>query len=223
MSAIFQFVLRHGYSILFAVLFAHQIGLPVPEPPFLLAAGALAATGKFRIFAIIAVTVVACVSADWVWYEVGQRRGDKVLHFLHQFTRDPDFHDRWAKAIFARYGLRILLVAKFVPGLDAVAPPLAGTSHTSRLRFLVFDAMGAGLYASVYGGLGYLFSNDLDRAAVYVSRMGTFLGCFVLVGICVYIAYTLAQRRRFAGDLQFEPIAPADPLECCDSDSADMS
>lgn len=214
MSAILKFVLRHGYSILFAVLFAHQIGIPVPEPPFLLAAGALAAAGKFRIVAILAITIVACVLADWAWYEVGRRRGDKVLHFLHQFTRDPDYHDRRAKTIFARYGLRILLVAKFIPGLDAVTPPLAGTSRTSRVRFLAFDAMGASLYACVYGGLGYLFSNDLDRAAVYVSRMGTFLATLAFGGLFAYVAYRLVRRYRAAREP--EQIVPDDPLDYVD-------
>ena len=122
--------------------------------------------------------------------------GDKVLHFMHRFTRDPDFHDRRAKRIFARYGLPLLLVAKFVPGLDAVAPPLAGTSRTSRVRFLAFDAIGAGLYACVYGGLGYVFSHDLNRAAAYVSRAGRLLLGLAFVGICVYITHKLVQRHR---------------------------
>ena len=136
MNAIVQFILRHGYLILFAALFAHQLGLPVPGPLFLLAAGALAATGKLGLAPAVILAVVACVLADWPWYEAGRRRGDKVLHFLHRLARDPDAHDRRAKATFARYGPSILVVSKFVPGLDAVAPPLAGTSRTSRLRFL---------------------------------------------------------------------------------------
>ena len=117
--------------------------------------------------------------------------------------RDPDFHDRNAKRIFARYGLPLLLVAKFVPGLDAVAPPLAGTSRTSRVRFLAFDAVGAGLYACVYGGLGYVFSHDLDRAAAYVSRAGTLLVGLALAGICIYIisqaASTASPFPRISG------------------------
>ncbi len=223
MSAIFQFVLKHGYSFFFGVIFAHQIGFPIPGPPFLLAAGALAAAGKFGVLATIGLAITACVLADWVWYEAGRRNGDKVLHFLHRFTRDPDFHNRRAKKIFARYGLRILLVAKFVPGLDAAAPPLSGISRTSRVRFLVFDALGAGLYTSAYGGLGYVFSHDLDRAAAYASRAGTFLLGLVFVAICVYIAYRLIQRHRGFRESQTVRITPPGPLECRDSNSVDMS
>jgi membrane protein DedA with SNARE-associated domain len=210
MSAILQFILKHGYSFLFAALFAHQIGLPIPGPLFLLAAGALAAAGKLGFLAVIGLTIVACVSADWVWYEAGRRGGDKVLHFLHRFTRDPDFHDRRAKRTFARFGPPILLVSKFVPVLDAVSPPLAGISRTSRVRFLAFDAMGATLYACVYGGFGYVFSHDLDRAARYVSRAGSFLLGLAVVGICIcFTAHKLIQRLRRARGPVVVRIAPA--------------
>ena len=140
-----------------------------------------------------------------------------MLHFMHRLTRDPDAHVRRAKKIFARHGLSLLLVAKFIPGLDAVAPPLAGTSRISRVRFLIVDAAGAGLYTCVYGGLGYLFSNDLDRAAVYLSRMGTLLASLAFVGFCVYIAYKLVQRYRAARESRTKRIAPADPIEYADS------
>jgi membrane protein DedA with SNARE-associated domain len=212
-SAAFQFVLRHGYSTLFAALFAHQIGLPIPGPLLLLSAGALAATGKLGPLAVLGITMLACVSADWIWYETGRRRGDKVLHILHRFTRDPEFHDRRAKRVFARYGLPLLLVAKFVPGLDAVAPPLAGTSRTSRVRFLAFDAVGAALYACAYGGLGYVFSHDLNRAVAYVSRAGRFLLVFAFVGICIYLAYRRLRHLRPAGESHVLHIAPAGPIE----------
>ena len=217
MNAILQFILKHGYSFLFMALFSHQIGFPLPGPMFLLAGGALAANGKLSFIAVVVLTIVACISADMVWYEAGRRRGDKVLHFMHRFTRDPDFHDRRAKRIFARYGLPLLLVSKFVPGLDAVAPPLAGTSRTSRVRFLIFDATGAGIYACVYGGLGYAFSHDLDRAAAYVSQVGTLLLCLAFVAICVcYIIPKLVQRHALVRESRFARITPTDPIPSAD-------
>jgi len=220
-NAIFQFVLRQGYSFLFAALFAHQIGFPIPGPLLLLAAGALAALGKLSFLAVVGLTITAFVLADSVWYEAGRRGGDKVLHFMHRFTSDPDFHDRRAKRIFARYGLPLLLVSKFVPGLDAIVAPLAGTSRTSRVRFLVFDATGAGFYACAYGGLGYVFSHDLEHAAAYASRAGTLLVSLALIGICIYIAYyKLVQRHRLVRESRPMRIAPADPIEC--EDPVDM-
>ncbi len=202
MNTIFHFVLKHGYSILFAAVFAHQVGVPLPGPLFLLAAGALAASGKLDLVASLGLAVIACVLADWVWYEAGRRRGDKILHFIHHLTPDPDFHDRRAKATFARYGLALLVVAKFLPGLDAVTPPLAGTSRTGRLRFFAFDAIGASLYSGAYSALGYIFSHDLDRAAVYAGRVGGVLAGIAVGGLFIYVVRKLVLRHRLASDLR---------------------
>jgi len=194
MNAIVQFVLKHGYSVLFAALFAHQIGFPVPGPIFLLAAGALARSGNLYFGPLLSLAVFACVLADWVWYEAGRRRGDKVLHFIHSLTRDPDAHDRRAKETFARYGPPLLLLCKFVPGLDAVVPPMAGASRTSRLRFLALETAGATLYSGVYAGLGYILSHDLNRAATYASRVGTLLAGLAVIGLCYYAAHRWSVR-----------------------------
>ena len=212
MNAIVQFVVKHGYLVVFAAMFAHQIGFPVPGPLFLLAVGALAAAGTLGLIPALVLAVMACVLADWVWYEAGRRRGDKVLHFIHRLARDPDAHDRRAKETFARYGLQLLLVAKFVPGLDAVAPPLAGTSRTSRLRFLAFDAVGASLYSCVYAGLGYVFSHHLDRVAAYVGRVGTLLTGVAFVALAMYFGRKLIRWRRFARESRLVRIPLADPM-----------
>jgi membrane protein DedA with SNARE-associated domain len=214
MNAIVQFVLQHGYLVLFAALFAHQIGFPVPGPLFLLAAGALARNGNLGFAPALCLAVAACVLADWAWYEAGRRRGDKVLHFIHSLARDPDAHDRRAKETFARYGPPMLLLCKFVPGLDAVVPPMAGTSRTGRLRFLALETAGAGLYSGAYAGLGYVFSHDLSRAATYASRAGTFLAGLAFTGLCIYAARKLVRRHRRLRDSRCVRITPADPMGC---------
>jgi membrane protein DedA with SNARE-associated domain len=89
-------------------------------------------------------------------------------------------------------------VAKFIPGLDAVTPPLAGTSSTSQLRFLAFVVLGAGLYSSAYAGIGYVFSHDLDRAAAYAGRAGTVLTALAVTGLSIYAACKLLRRHRSA-------------------------
>lgn len=196
MHSVLDFVTKHGYSVLFGALFAHQLGLPVPGPLFLIAAGALVAAGKMGLLVALVLAVIACVLADWPWYEAGRHRGDRVLHFIHRFTRDPDAHNRRAKKTFARYGPSILIIAKFVPGLDAVTPPLAGASGTSRVRFVALDAAGAWLYSCAYAGLGYAFSNDLDRAAAYASRAGTVFAALLVAVLAIFGARYLVRRYR---------------------------
>jgi len=211
MSNVVQFVLKHGYPILFAALFAHQLGLPVPGPLFLLAAGALAAAGKLDLVPALGLAVTACVLADWMWYEAGRRWGDQVLHFIHRFTRDPGAHNRRAKETFARYGTPILVLDKFVPGLDAVAPPVAGTSGTSRLHFLAFETVGAGLYACAYAGLGYFFSHDLERVAAYAGRAGTVLGGLAVAVLLMYTVRKLVRRYRLTRESRLVRVTPSEP------------
>jgi len=196
MHSVLYFVTKHGYSVLFGALFAQHLGLPVPGPLFLLAAGALAATGKMGLAVALIVAVIACVLGDWAWYEAGRRQGDRVLHFIHRLTRDPDAHDEKAKAIFARYGPLLLIIADFVPALDAVSPPLAGISRIRRIRFLALDGVGAGLYSSAYVGFGYIFSDDLGRAAAYAGRAGTVLGCLLVAVLVIVGGRHLLRRYR---------------------------
>jgi membrane protein DedA with SNARE-associated domain len=215
MNAIVQFVMAHGYFILFAALFANQIGFPIPGALFIVAAGALAAAHKMDAVPALALVVAACVLADWIWYEAARRNGDRVLHFIHRFLPDPGDADRKAREAFDRFGPPVLLLAKFVPGLDAIVPPLAGVSGTSRHRFLIFDAIGAILWSVANGGLGYLLSHNLDRAAAYIARVGTFLASLVFIALAVYVASRLfrwacARAASYA-------VVPAKPMGCAAS------
>jgi len=212
MNVIVQFVVKHGYSILFGAIFAHQIGVPVPGPLFLLAAGALAASGKLALVPAIALAVIATVLADWPWYEAGRRRGIKVLHFIHRLSRDPEYHDRKAQETFARYGPPILLISKFVPGLDAVAPPLAGISRTSRFRFLAFDGIGASFYSCTYTGIGYVFSHRLDLAAAYIGRAGSIMASLALACIAVYVVRALVRRHCSVPKFESAPTTPGNSI-----------
>ena len=119
-----EFLVRHGYVIVFVVVLGEQLGLPLLGAPVLLAAGALSATGRFLPHAALGLAVGACLVGDLVWYQLGRRRGASVLTFLCRISLGPDSCVRRTEDIFARHGARVLLVAKFVPGLNAVAPPL---------------------------------------------------------------------------------------------------
>lgn len=210
MNAIVEFIVKHGYSVLFGAVFVHQLGLPVPGALFLLAAGALAAAGKLALGTALVLAVAACVLADWLWNEAGRFRGDKILQWIHRFAPDPDAANRRARENFAKYGPPILVFDKFVPGLDAVAPPPAGTSGTSRPQFLALEATGAALYSGVYAGFGYFFSHELDRVAACAGRAGTLIGGLAFGVVAIYGARKLV--HRFSSASQVAPITPADPL-----------
>ena len=213
MPAILQFIVRHGYPILFAAVFARQIGLPVPAPGFLLAAGALAASGKLHLVPALGLAVSACVIADWLWYEAGRAWGERVLHFIHSFAPDPEAADRKSRKLFAQHGPPLLVLDKFVPGLDAVVPPLAGTSGTRPFHFLAFETVGASLWSFVYAGLGYIFRDDLGRAAAYAGKAGTFLAVAVAAVLVIFAVPKLLRWRCATCKFRVGRITPVSPME----------
>jgi membrane protein DedA with SNARE-associated domain len=100
MNAIVHLLLKHGYSVLFAAVFARQMWLPVPAILFLIAAGALAGDGRMTLAVALGLAVVACLLADMVWYEAGRRWGDQILHFIYGLALDPDSAARRSKEAF---------------------------------------------------------------------------------------------------------------------------
>jgi membrane protein DedA with SNARE-associated domain len=138
-----EFLVKHGYMVLFAAVLAEQIGLPVPATPFLLAAGALAGLRKFNFGEVLAVAAIASLISDCIWFYLGKRRGSSILGLLCRISLEPDSCVAKTKSVYARYGSKSLLFAKFVPGLTTIAPPMAGMLRLPFWKFMkagrVFD------------------------------------------------------------------------------------
>jgi membrane protein DedA with SNARE-associated domain/rhodanese-related sulfurtransferase len=181
------------YPILFVAVFARQLSLPVPALLFLLSGGALAGAGKLNFIGVLLVAVLGCLLADQVWFEAGRLRGNRVLRLLCALTRDPSFCIRRGKEVFAKKGLRLLLIAKFVPGLDGICPPLAGMLGATRGAFLLHDAVGASLWAGAYIGCGFLFAQQLNKVAQSISAVATAVVLLFGVPLLIFFVLKLAQ------------------------------
>lgn len=203
-----QFLIRHGYAVMFVCVFIEQMGLPLPAIPFLLAAGALAGAGQLNLTFAIGLAVAASLLSDMVWYEIGRRHGTKVLNLLCRISLEPDSCVRRTENVFARHGARSLLVAKFIPGLNTVAPPLAGIFQMRLSRFLLFDGLGALVWVGAFVGLGYLFSDQIEQVAAYALGLGTWLVVIVVGGLAAYIAWKYVQRQHFLRQLRIARITP---------------
>ncbi|HEY6386701.1 MAG TPA: VTT domain-containing protein [Candidatus Acidoferrum sp.] len=201
-----EFLLNHGYVVLLAWVFAEQAGVPVPSLPLLLAAGALAGSHQLNIFASLLIVALASVSADSIWYQLGRRKGIKVLQFLCKITIEPDSCVRRTEGVFSKQGARSLILAKFIPGLSTVAPPLAGIFHMRPRRFLLFDAAGSVLWGATFLGLGYAFSGEIERIAERAAALGGWLVVILLGALASYIGYKFVARRRFLRELRIARI-----------------
>src|SRR4051794_25056446 len=167
-----DFLLSHGYAVLFAITLVGQLGAPLPGTPLLLAAGALAKTGQLSFSAVVALSVIASALGHLVWYEAGRRRGAAVLRLICRISIEPDSCVRRTEDMFAKHGGRALVAAPFVPGLGAVAPPLAGMARMPVARFLLLDSLGALLWSALLAGVGYLAGPELMALVQAGLRFG---------------------------------------------------
>ncbi|MCC6392570.1 MAG: sulfurtransferase, partial [Bryobacterales bacterium] len=114
---------------------------------------------------------------------------------------------RQTENAFLRYGLKSLLISKFVPGLNAVAAPMAGNSGAGIGRFLAYDALGAAIWSASYMSLGYVLSDQLEEAAEYASRTGSGLLLLVLGLFAAWIAWKILRRRAFLRKIEVARIS----------------
>lgn len=208
MNELSAFLVRYGYWVTLGSVFFEQMGLPLPAVPILIGMGALARSGDFSLPGVLLIALTGSLAADLIWYYLGFYYGRSVLGVLCRISLEPDYCIRRTEDAFVRRGIWALPLAKFVPGLNAAAVPLAGMIKIGFLRFLAFDTAGLVLWSGGYATLGYIFRNEVERLMLYLSKLGTSFG--VTAGIVVggYIAYKYIQRRRFLKTLTVERITP---------------
>jgi hypothetical protein len=112
-----------------------------------------------------------------------------------------------------KYGLRSLLVSKFIPGLNAVTAPLAGGAGADFAKFLLFDSLGALIWISAYVSAGYVFSDQLEIAIGYAMRMGSGVFVLALCALAAWIVWKFVQRRKFINSINIARITPAELQE----------
>jgi membrane protein DedA with SNARE-associated domain/rhodanese-related sulfurtransferase len=205
-----QFLIRYGYALLFGWVFAEQMGLPIPSIPVLLAAGALVGNHKLLAAPAIVFPVVAAMIADVAWYELGRHKGIRILQFLCKISLEPDSCVRRTENVFARSGAKSLLVSKFIPGLNTAAQPLAGIFRMKFGRFLLFDSLGAFIYIGTFVGLGYAFSDQLERVAGAAARLGVSIVLLLLGSLAAWLAWKYYRRRRFIRQLRVDRITASE-------------
>jgi membrane protein DedA with SNARE-associated domain len=191
-----EFLIRYGYALLFFWILAEQAALPVPSVPLLLACGALIRGGHMHWAPVLCLGVPACLISDSAWFHLGRSRGTKVLRFLCRLALEPDSCVRQTENGFTRFGPRFLLIAKFIPGMSALASPLAGSAGTGWAHFLVLDSIGAALWIASWGSLGYLFRDQVDAIGDIAGRTGLRLFLVIAALLAAWIAFKFFQRRR---------------------------
>ena len=201
---------QYGLAIVALNVLLNQIGLPVPVIPTLVLAGALGANGQVPLAPIFLAAVVACLLADCSWYWVGQKYGIRVLKTLCKISLEPDSCVSQTQVRFERWGINSLVIAKFVPGLAIIAPPMAGALRIGWLRFGALSACGAVLWVGAALGTGMLFKSQIGRVLLHLNAIGSIAGAGASLLLAAYIAFKWWERNRFYKMLRMARISVAD-------------
>ncbi|HSY06768.1 MAG TPA: DedA family protein/thiosulfate sulfurtransferase GlpE [Steroidobacteraceae bacterium] len=186
-----------GVGLIFGNVLLTQLGLPLPALPTLLLAGALTAAGRLPAAEVFAASLLAYIIGDATWYAAGRMSGGRVMKLLCRISLTPDICVGQTQRSFERWGAKSLIIAKFVPGLSMIAPPLAGATHMSLTRFAALSTLGSALWVGAALLAGMLLRSQIERLLPRIVDFGSAALLIVLALLAAYVAFKWRERRRF--------------------------
>jgi membrane protein DedA with SNARE-associated domain/rhodanese-related sulfurtransferase len=203
---IIELIAQYGLLLVFVNVLVEQAGAPVPAVPTMIVAGALAAADRLPLAGVVLVAVAACLLADFAWYAAGRYFGGGVMRTLCRISLSPDSCVKQSELRFQRWRGGVLLLAKFVPGLSTVAPPLVGALGLRTAPFALFDGLGSLLWVGVAVSLGYVFADQIDYLLNGLASAGS-VALMLLGGLlALYIVAKWWQRHRLIRTLRMARI-----------------
>jgi membrane protein DedA with SNARE-associated domain len=197
MNNLLATVSHHGYLLLFLLVFAEAAGLPAPAALALIAAGAAAATHILSLPVVLGTAILAMMLGDVLLFLVGRYTGWALLSFICSLSLNPETCILRSAESFYKRGRVTLLFAKFIPGINTMAPPLAGSMKMRVLQFLRLDLAGSCLYALAYAGVGYVFRDLVAKITRGVQNASRVFAEVVIAAAILYLIYRIVQYRRY--------------------------
>lgn len=205
-----QAFLHYGYLIVFCWVMGEQFGIPLPSTPILVTAGTLTATSHMRIEGIVLAAMAGSAIADSTWFRIGGLYGSTVTRWICKFSLEAASCVRKTEDVLTQHGSAALLMAKFVPGLNTMAAPLAGQSKMRYRTFLLYDMAGTFFWVTTFVLAGRFFGDAIQRNGMvlhWMSRSAFVLVVLVVAGIVVY---RVVRQRRFLRKIRTLRIEPAE-------------
>jgi membrane protein DedA with SNARE-associated domain/rhodanese-related sulfurtransferase len=199
MSQLPHLIHTYGVLLVFGVVLLEQIGLPIPAFPVLIIAGARAVDNGDNWGLFLAASLLACLISDYFWFHAGKYYGKRILRLLCKISLSPDSCVSQTEDNFMRFGPKSLVVAKFIPGFNTIAPPLAGAMGTGTPRFIWLSVLGGLLWSGVGMGLGAWFHNSVDDVITWFETLGSTALMVVLALLAVFVLLKYLERRRNLG------------------------
>ncbi|SAK44206.1 DedA family transmembrane protein [Caballeronia temeraria] len=207
-----ELIIEYGLPLVFANVLLECLGLPLPALPTLVLTGAITVSASFAsgpvsglatafpsaawwpLAAIVITASIAALIGDTLWFWLGRRYGSRVLAFMCKLSISRDTCVNRSLDFFGRFGVRILAVSKFIPGLSTIAIPVAGATGIGFGSFLLYDTLGALLWSGLGVAFGAMFADLVDRVLAWLDLFGRGVIVLAVIALALYLAVRWWQR-----------------------------
>jgi membrane protein DedA with SNARE-associated domain len=200
MTDMLSLMAHHGYVLTFVLLLAEAVGLPFPAAIALVAAGAAIASHALSAPIVLLAAMVALLLGDSAQFWLGRYMGWSLLGFLCRVSINPETCILRSAESFYKRGKMTLVIAKFIPGINTMAAPLAGSMKMRFWQFLRLDFAGALLYSLAYLVLGYVSRDFLASLLRGFHQAGSVMEAVVVAALLGYLSYRIVQYRKHRQD-----------------------
>lgn len=200
-SWLLSLFIQQGYLLVFLAVFLDNAGLPLPGELVLLAFGFLARTGHLDVGWGLIVASLGAMAGDHVSYWLGRLGGFQILQTYCRLTLGSGQCVQKAVVFYHRFGRIAVILGRFVMGLRAFVVLLAGSARVPYGQFLLFDAVGAVVWSTLFIGLGYVLGNHTERFSQWFRGSVILLGLAVGIVFVAYLAVKRWKRSRYEARL----------------------
>ena len=187
-TTIDDLVATYGYAIVFLIVGAESVGIPLPgETTLTLAAIYAGVTQRLDIAGVIGAAALGAIIGDNIGYVLGRVGGYRLLRRYGHYVRVDEHRVKIGRYLFDRHGGKVVFFGRFVSILRTYATFLAGTMRMAWGRFLVFNAAGGIVWALVFGLAFYYFGSVLDALRTPIDIVIGIVALIVIVAVVVLL------------------------------------
>jgi membrane protein DedA with SNARE-associated domain len=184
-----QLVMTYGYWAVLVFVAIESTGIPFPGETMLLLAAIYA--GKTHHLAILLVIIAAASGAilgDNLGFWVGREGGYRLLRRYGRYIRLDERKLKLGQYLFLKHGSKVVFFGRFVAVLRAWAAFLAGTNRMRWPEFLIFNALGGIVWATIFGLGGYFLGKSIDRFTGPFGIASLVLAVIIIIATLIFVA-----------------------------------
>lgn len=219
MDTLLHIIESYGLWVVFLCVLLDQGGLPFPSYAPMIVTAALATDKNESLLPVLLVATLATLIADVAWFLGGRRFGHQLLRLMCRVSLSPDSCVGLTRRIYVRWGAPSLILAKYIPGFAAVSTTLAGESGTSLRRFIIYDGIGAMLWAGGAVAVGAIFHEAVEAVLLQLDQLGQLAVLLLIVAIALFVLVKWWQRHSFTAQIRMARISIDELVSLLDAGS----